>query len=149
MTKPDKGKGVVLMNKEDYIDKMMTILDDSTKFRKIGGDIFYNVVRLEDKINRILRSIKDKIGSAVFSSLYASGTSPGVLYGLPKIHKQNNPLRPIISSINTAAYKIAKFLIPMITPFTNNQYTIGNSYNFIADLKNADLPSRFCMAQKK
>ena len=36
ITKPDKGFGVVLLNKSDYIDKMNKILDDQSKFRRLG-----------------------------------------------------------------------------------------------------------------
>ena len=32
ITKPDKGAGVVILNKNDYNDKMKTILNDTTKF---------------------------------------------------------------------------------------------------------------------
>ena len=32
ITKPDKGSGVVLLNKSDYVDKMNEILDDQSKF---------------------------------------------------------------------------------------------------------------------
>ena len=35
--KLDKGTGVVIMNKIDYIDKMMDILKDETKFKHVGG----------------------------------------------------------------------------------------------------------------
>lgn len=32
ITKPDKGKGVVILNRSDYINKAKEILDDKTKF---------------------------------------------------------------------------------------------------------------------
>ena len=32
ITKPDKGTGVVIMNKSDYIEKMSTILSDTNTF---------------------------------------------------------------------------------------------------------------------
>ena len=35
VTKPDKGKGVVLMNKCDYVRKMLTILGDTCTFLKL------------------------------------------------------------------------------------------------------------------
>ena len=125
ITRPDKGNGVVILNKGEYLEKMNDIIGDTTKFRKVAGDVFYNIIKLEDKPNRILRTIKEKIGLTNYNYLYASGTVPGVMYGLPKIHKQGRPLRPIVSSINSTAYKVAKFLLPIITPFTSNQYTIG------------------------
>ena len=36
ITKPDKGSGVVILNKNDFIDKMLVILDDPSKFDKLG-----------------------------------------------------------------------------------------------------------------
>ena len=36
ITKPDKGAGVVILNKNDYNDKMKTILNDTTKFLDFG-----------------------------------------------------------------------------------------------------------------
>ena len=37
ITKPDKGAGTVLLNKSDYVAKMMDILDDRTKFECLGS----------------------------------------------------------------------------------------------------------------
>ena len=36
ITKPDKGSGIVILNKNDFIDKMLGILDDLSKFEKLG-----------------------------------------------------------------------------------------------------------------
>ena len=36
ITKPDKGSGVVLLNKSDYVHKMNKILDDQSKFTRLG-----------------------------------------------------------------------------------------------------------------
>ena len=33
--------------------------------------------------------------------LLATSSRQGILYGLTKVHKQNVPIRPILSSINT------------------------------------------------
>ena len=37
ITRPDKGNGVVLMDKQDYISKVNSVLQDTTKFQKIVG----------------------------------------------------------------------------------------------------------------
>ena len=37
-------------------------------------------------------------------------------YGLPKIHKNNNPLRPIVSSIGSITYESAKLLAKILGP---------------------------------
>ena len=39
------------------------------------------------------------------------GSRAGIMYGLPKIHKEGAPLRPIISAIKTYNYKLAKYLV--------------------------------------
>ena len=42
--------------------------------------------------------------------LIPTGSSPGKLYGLCKVHKDNYPLRPVISMLNTPEYKLAKYM---------------------------------------
>jgi hypothetical protein len=63
------------------------------------------------------------------------GSRPGILYGLPKVHKPNFPLRPIISAIGTHAYKLAKFLVPLLRPFSTNSYTISDTFMFVKELR--------------
>ena len=134
ITRPDKGKGVVIMNKTDYDQKMMEILADTSKFRILKTEIASHILKLEDKLNRILRGLKGTIGEFVYSELYSSGSRPGYIYGLPKIHKPNIPLRPIISSIGTFNYNLAKFLVRILKPLTSNEFNILNSASFIRDL---------------
>ena len=47
------------------------------------------IFSMEDKINRFLRQLKEKsiISESTYYKMYASGCSPGILYGNPKIHK--------------------------------------------------------------
>ena len=146
ITRPDKGRGVVLMNKSEYLDKSHEILNDITIFRKISEDLLTHITRLEDKLNRILKSIKNNIGWKNYNSLYASGSQPGIMYCLPKVHKPNIPLRPIISSINTVNYKLAKFLVPYLNSIFSKQYILDDSNSFIQYLKTLTLPNNFVMA---
>ena len=55
ITKPDKGSGVVILNKSDYITKMNLILNDESKFQQIGpADTNDNTEKIEAKIQRRL-----------------------------------------------------------------------------------------------
>ena len=81
-----------------------------------------------------MRGIKERIGDLIYSDLYASGSKPGYMYGLPKVHKPGNPVRPIISSIGTFSYRLSKFLVSILKPLTRNQFTIMNSVSFVRDL---------------
>ena len=141
--RPDKGRGVVILNKRDYISKMNNILSDTTKFKLIDSDDrVLHTLRQEDRTNRVLSKLKKDgaLSESQYSNLSISGSSPGIMYGLPKVHKENTPLRPILSANNTTTYKIAKFLVPLLQPFTINNYTIKNSFEFsktITSIRNA------------
>ena len=65
---------------------------------------------------------------------------------MPKIHKEGNPFRPIVSSIGTFNYNLAKFLVPIISPLTCNEHTIDNSTKFVKELIASNLPHNFTMA---
>ena len=62
--KPDKSRGVVLINREDYNCKLETILRDPTKFRKLQHDgPFKKSLSIKDKINGTLLQLKGRIYS--------------------------------------------------------------------------------------
>jgi len=63
ITKPDKGSGVVILNKNEYNDKMMTILNDTTKFLDLGQVTSNdNTAKIETQIQRrLLQLNKGKI----------------------------------------------------------------------------------------
>ena len=96
ITCPDKGNGVVLMNRTDYVAKIKTIPQDPSKFSEVDGDIFSTLLKNEDRVNRYLKQLlqENNIGGKVYRNLYSSGSRHGILYGLPKIHKENSPVRP-------------------------------------------------------
>ena len=74
------------------------------------------------------------------------GSSPGVFYGLCKVHKQTPeghncpPFRPILSAIGTVSYSLAKFLVPLLEPITKD-HVCKDSFSFAADIReqNPDL----------
>ena len=146
--RPDKGNGIVLLDKTDYIDKINCILHDNSKFKIINEDWFKTIIKQEDKVNRFLtKLLKEKvISQEIYENLRLSGSQPGVLYGLPKIHKENVPLRPILSAIGTSGYKIAKFLLPFLEPLTSNQFTVKDSFSFVEEIRKIHNSENFYMA---
>ncbi|XP_069979446.1 uncharacterized protein [Penaeus vannamei] len=131
ITRPDKGKGIVILNKTDYYSKISNILADSSKFKLLDAYLSSHLLNREDKLNRFLRPIKETINEDTYNSILASGSRPGCLYGLPKVHKIGTPLRPIVSSINTFNYNLAKFLVKINEPLTTNEYTTANTLEFV------------------
>ena len=123
------------------VTKMNQILDDLGVFRKTNVDPMKNNWLLEDKLNRFLRKLKndDKISDSEYRELYATGTNPGIMYGLPKIHKPNMPLRPVLSAFKTHNFKLAKYIIPQLDIYARNEYTLNNSYEFFEQLRSFPL----------
>ena len=48
------------------------------------------------------------------------------------------PFRPILSAIGTPTYKLAKFLLSFVTPLTQNEYTITDTFNFAEEICKQD-----------
>ena len=64
------------------------------------------------------------------------GSQPARLYGLPKMHKPEHPLRPICSSIGSYNYRSAPKLASMLSLYSFNEYTVKNSFEFVNELQN-------------
>ena len=102
------------------------------------------IVNLESKLQDRFNVLKneEKISEKEFDSICPVGTMPGILYGNPKVHKtvvNNTPkFRPILSAINTPTYSLAKYLNPILSPLTTNEFTVKNSFDFAEEVVNYD-----------
>ena len=49
--------------------------------------------------------------------------------------------RPIISAIGTPTYKLPKFLVPILSDITQNEFTVKDSFTFVDEIlaQNSDL----------
>ena len=114
--KPDKRRGIVLLDKDDYVTKMNTILNDETKFRKMPNEKD-RIPTIEKYLSKVLSRIKQNgfIDSTTFERVRPIGTSIPRLYGLPKVHKQGVPLRPIRDMTNSPYHGLAKWLVARLS----------------------------------
>ena len=144
IVKQDKGNGIVILDKDDYNKKMEAILEDETKFQRLDEDPVKLTLQRENKVKRFLSTLKksESITPATYEKLYPTGSRIGILYGLPKIHKDNIPLRPILSCINHYSYKIAKFCIPLLNPISSGAYIVMDSLSFVQELLSLNLDSK-------
>ncbi|XP_042870212.1 uncharacterized protein LOC122252037 [Penaeus japonicus] len=101
ITKPDKGRGIVLLNRTEYDSKVKAILDDRTKFKLLKTNIASHILKLEDKLNRFLRTFN---------------------------------------------YNLAKFLVPLLTPLTKNDYTVENTTDFVNEITTVKINGPVVMA---
>ena len=65
---------------------------------------------------------------AEYDKIYPSVSNPRILSGaakVPKLAKDNCPtFRPILSVIDTPSYNVAKFLILVLLPLTEGEFTV-------------------------
>ena len=107
------------------------------------------VINIEEKINNFLRKLKkfEILSDDFYRKMFTSGSGPGILYGLPKIHKPNFDtnfqFRPIFAAYNTLSFNLAKFLVPILNPFTCNEFTTANSHSFANDITAVEDASQF------
>ena len=139
--KPDKGNGIVIVDRDDYLSKMNDILSDASKFTRLSSDPLKETLKREKHLRSFLLKLKkDNIITAeIYEQLAPTGSRPGILYGLPKVHKANLPFRPILSAIGTHSYNLSKFLVSLLTPLLTSPYILSDTFSFLEDLRNTDL----------
>ena len=135
LQKVDKGNSVVLVKRADYTKRMKELLLDGSKFKEIivePGKEINLLPQHESKLIEFLKRVKSYVTTDLYKHLYLQDSQPGIMYGLSKIHKplvNGFPkLRPILSAINTGTYKWTKFFVPLLKPFTCNNYTVKDSF---------------------
>jgi len=87
----------------------MELLSDTNTYTLIKKDPSTSI---EKKLNVLIKYWykEEYINRSKMLKLRSSDSLLLKVYGLPKIHKVNAPLRIIISSTNTALYSLGKFL---------------------------------------
>ena len=67
-------------------------------------------------------------------------STPPQMYGLPKIHKECTPMRPIVSTIKSLAYKLAKELTRILTPLAGHTaYIFMNSTTIVSRIQDIQM----------
>ena len=137
----DKGKAVVVMDAPEYQRKIDETLSDD-RYTMLSKD---PTKKLEAKLSKILMNLC-KIGdlpSELRRRLTPAQSYTPQLYGLPKIHKEEIPLRPIVSTIGSPCYLVAKHLARILTPLVGQRDShIKNSEQFVQLVQNTEINDR-------
>ena len=127
--KADKSNVFVVMNKQDYTNKIDKIIQDGNKFCKIEKD---PTPQIKKKLRSLVEAIHANANAPRFP-MPVGHYEPGYIYGTAKIHKDKNdpPLRPIISQVCTVTHEIAKKLNEILTPYIPARHMIKSTQEFI------------------
>ena len=108
---------------------------------------------MKPHFNVFLRKVKQKtfFNENEYDKLYPSGSAPARIYGTPKMHKFSSSdsfpkLRPILSSVGTFNYSLARFLCDLLSPLVPNDYSCKDTFSFVSQIKNANFSKKFLLS---
>ncbi|XP_067216923.1 reticulocyte-binding protein homolog 1 isoform X1 [Linepithema humile] len=133
-TRADKGNTTVAIDKPKYIIDMEKILDDKNTYNTIQKD---PTNKLTTNLRNVLTRWKNQkyIDEKTYRCLLETDGVLPRAYGVPKIHKEGNPLRIIISTINSPLYKIATYLHKILNDnIPKPENVVKNSYELVKKL---------------
>ncbi|CAI2738282.1 unnamed protein product [Dicrocoelium dendriticum] len=123
------------MDKSDYVAKAKQLLSDTTTYRPIDQD---PSTKLSTQINTALKKLQaaSEITKLERWKMKAEDTNIARFYGLPKVHKDGVPLRPIVSLPGTPSYKLAKCMWKKLKHLiAGSEQSIINVEQFINKLR--------------
>ena len=146
--RPDKRNGIVIMNRKDYICGMNNIINDRSKFKLLTED---PTPLQEEQLQSFLRKLKNEgfFNDDVYKSVYPTGSRPARMYSLPKLHKIFDSVpafRPILSSIGTYNYQLAKFLGKLLDDVIPNDHSTKDTFSFVEELKMVSVTNKYLVS---
>ena len=120
--KPDKGQGIVLMNRDDYNNSLENLFNDASKFQLLyHNPTIRNLLTVQSYLNTLYNH--QEITLVDKNAITPKFAQVGQAHGSPKIHKNYDhlpPFRPIIDATNIIHYNTAKYLSNLLLTFTEN-----------------------------
>ena len=141
----DKGVAMVVLDREDYNNKARDLLN-TPAYKELPKDPPNKIkAQLITKLRRIKKD--RKLDEGMYKTIYPTGCVLHKFYGLPKIHKTGNPLRPIVSSRSSVTYGVAKVLIKVIKPLVGKSpHHIQSMGDFVSKAKRFTLQPGECLS---
>ena len=140
------------MYKQDYLQKLDRIVNDSTKFSNVEKGKRKNakhpLLKRQEEIKETIKEhLKPFISKELCKKLMPRGTNTGKLYGTCKVHKPSNPVRPIVSMVNTPVYELSKYLDNIIKPLIPQKFSLSSNSEFIQQMSKFEhKPGDYCVS---
>ena len=133
-----KGFGFAVIRREEYEEKMAAILTgpEFKEYKSAKNAKNPPQVILENRFNATLLRLKKsgQISEEFYTKTRSTGGQACRMYGLIKVHKEGNPLRPI-ASLNGGIYgNLANELRRVLTKLPESQINCQN-FQVVQDLR--------------
>jgi hypothetical protein len=111
----DKGGKVVILDTTDYKQKAINLLSDDNIYQQVTRD---PTSAFNSKFRKTVKELaNDCPDPAFFNTFLKTYASLPYMYGIPKLHKDNCPLRPIISTVGSCLHALASWLASTLSPY--------------------------------
>ena len=133
----DKGEAVVVRARPLYIQEAQRQLSDRRFYDKLSADPPQACQR------KVKSTINDMIATCALppsnKNLVLTTPHTSRFYLLPKIHKPNNPGRPIVSACSCPTENISAYLDEVLAPFVKSLPTYVKDTNHALHIFDSDL----------
>ena len=137
----DKGGAIVIMDKIDYIKEGERQLQQQQHYKKLD-DFEKTKKEFIKEVEASLRSLKNKeyIDDDIFKILFRSKPRTSNLYLLPKIHKKNNPGRPIINNVGPLTETISALVDEILRKYSKLAKSyIKDTSHFLQEIQKIEI----------
>ena len=138
ITKADKGGAVVIVDVDDYIQEANRQLDNKEFYKKLTIDTT-EINRI--KVNRTINELKSShlLNEKIANDLLSSEAKTPQFKMSPKVHKEGNPERPVVSSIDCHTTKISKYIDNQLQPHVKELKSyVKDSTDFIRKINSME-----------
>lgn len=137
----DKGQKTVIMTRQMYEAKMTEHLQDKNVYIPIPNSKTDINNVLKRRNNDIIEElyVKGQITKEEKTRLTVRDCIPPRIYGTFKTHKPNLPIRPVMSTVNTATRPLCDHILSILAKVPLNDMDVKNSDIFKQKLENITL----------
>ena len=136
----DKGNAVVIMDTENYIKEANRPLSDKSNYKTLQIE---HTLQQNKIVNDILDQYKNEnlLSKQTAEGLKVINPKTPKFYIIPKMHKENNPERPVINSINCHTFEISRFVDHHLQPLVKEIPSYIKDTNvFVNRINNFEVP---------
>ena len=133
------------MSQLDYDSKLKSLLQETSTYTILSED---PTEKIEGQCNRLILKWKKKnfITSEEATTLTRYNSICSRIYGKPKIHKANNPLRPIVSMNDAPTYNLSKMFVDILNNINGKtKRSVRNASELRQKLKKLKIPKGYVL----
>lgn len=141
ITKADKGNVTAVLDRETYNSKVMELLSCDTYAPLMEDPTERTRKSLKITLSTLMEETKEKSLSTLTRKMqFSSNFTCPELFCLPKIHKENIPFRPVVSSCRSVTRGLCVYIKKLLGPISGHRTShTKNSVDFVNEIRNISI----------